>query len=700
MAFADEITKNDSKRVTFVTVSPKIDQTLFSYTQTEANVRYIDIPFRVTNMSGRTAIGYIPTSADSNRWYYDSTTNRLYYTGASILGNSFSDSIITYMIGLTTGETVRLPYDFVSGETIMFDARLQSPPRVTSDISNSLYGILSISASPLEIINTDRYYSFYLAHRASWLNAEVVTTLCVNGEYKRIFTGIASNVYVNDGVVSVSVKSKTSVLQKTNDYGTGDTRYINCSSLIGSFAENDKEKPIPYFNYQTKTEYVPMLIQTYEAPHGTVLNVNTTGVDFKCFRQPDETVLAKRETVGGAWQFCYKPSFTTITSPSFGTISSFTVYNSHVNYRDPTFDVNGNFVKFTPNPVCFISSSAKVPIGTSITITSGIYNGFKLIIMESSGTGPYTHYGAIQGGYLGTTSTIPTMTLSPYVPVTLEVGDKLCPLIQGLDYSYGGITIGDVYKLTVSFNPTTVGYAFNVGTITSDNTKVHVGYTISNASYYIGNDIDKVLLNASGAGVTTTLPEYSVSEIATFKVPEVGSSETYLTTLERLLKSIGAYIRVNGAGEFELGMFSQVTSTAYSITTEDILKNTFNVNINYEDIYTDFYTKNEITNNSITTYSANARLIHGFQKRADETNLLATPSTSARLGNLRAIRSAHVTEYSFRTSHRFAESQVGDRVTITHPDILTSTGSANCIVTSVAISETSVSIKAINIGSL
>lgn len=617
-------------------------------------------PYPVASVTrNNTLLTSVSSPTNSDEYNYNQSTKTL-----TIQATVDADNIIivNYYI-FYTGEIVRtINENPENSSTVLRDwePRLITSPQMSFNIENTTEGILSITASSLQVINVDGEFQQYLSFNDSFYKCPVKIWLCLDStdNIQKVFDGVVTGINLGSKNVTISFKDPLT--------------YLNDPCFMG-----DNENEV----YYGLTSF----------PN---LDINSDNIAIRYF-------------VGNATRY----KLLTDTSISGLTDSkkldqSSLYYAVNINYSD-TISITTNrewgigrvsgdgFLDFSFTPFNIDNSAGGY---TRLDGTNEQVSKFKIgdtFIINQGGTDYYarTVFVDTSNNYLYvnkiaaiSTGAIINANDCPSIMVTDEQGiDYYC--LYGRDYTTSVVTTsGNNKYLSITF---TNNFEANHSGLT--NIEPSVNFIKFRIRPDVTNGKHGAVLNSilghSGAVTNATSFNNADSNLpvnANFSIPFFDEEDygTYLDYAQRILRSTFGYLSLNNNFEIEYHLFNTPNSTD-EITTTEILDGSYTVEIGYEDMingiiaYNPHYSSSEALkdNPSSTEVSLKAKYLHNINKTIQFVHVLEKIDT--RLVTILAFRAERKANYLFDTSLTNIDNILGDDLKLNRDKLLGNISSQN-----------------------
>lgn len=605
------------------------------------------------------------TTMSSEAWFYDEDAAILYVWQATGDGSPPSGSYaitVRYNLLLTDGVKLELPRDptAATGYKYPWLPRLREGFAVRADWAEVLAGVVEIAANELSIENADGLYDEHLASSRSFGGYEVVAWLKVGDEIERVYTGKTQAVSSTDTGIAVRMYDALSDLSKPaymveEVLGSGvsaPTTAILKIATTTTLNPQDEGKPVKhvwgkfsYIKYQSYVNTSDTTTQIYkpiemEAAHCVSYSANKTNALNRTWR-------AARMPSGG------------LRTQTIGTVDAEFQLSTVRYIRFSSHDlIPGEWVKFTVAGTARCSKVVKV--GT-FTYSGTSYN----CAFEDFAAG----YPAMTGSLIEA-SADPIVTV--YQPSETTKYFDINPLYYSVtttSNAYYGSLIDVVFQSGAELNHS------GMATIDPDQHTVYVT-CLPAASAYVGECIQSLLEYAGFTVDATTVDDFDTDLAlqAASSIPAVGESDyrSYREYLQDMLRSAGAYVRLNADGEVELHALAAPTGGTV-VLDSDIVPGSYSVDHDYQDMAYELQPGNEHnpTYQAINTTSDTPAVsatdeevlrLHPLAKARTFNHLLY--GIESRIDYLLSLRSSPRRIHSFRTTGRLAGALVGDQITV------------------------------------
>jgi len=553
-----------------------------------------------------------------------------------------------------------------------WEPRISNSPSIAQSIKNVINGIVSISASSVEIINTDRFFQKYTTENDSFYQKKVDFWLCLDSveNIDRTFSGRIDSISVKKDSVLFSFDDSLSKLKNAAFLGDDASEVI---SSIGSNPLLDPAKngqPIPFI-FGSISKYSTLSESVLNLPEAQKLDNESLG-DSICISFNQEMITTNNRS----WAICRVSNL---------GVEDFSCYPIAVDNSE------AEFTKLT------LSSADKFFIGDTFKIGTEYA---RILLVDRVNNFIYTTKLT-----LASTSTQVESNSCPSL-VIAGPETKFYP-VYGRDYTSSVITTsGNNKKIQVTFIDNFE--ANHVGLDCLDPTIHFVGFRVHPVSMKHGECLKYLLekggleINAASFASADLLLPVNVN----FSIPtlfESGEPSAYLEYAQLILSSSFGYLTLNNYLELEYKLF-QAPSSSLIISDTEILKDSFDTEIEYSDIVSEIIAYNphcwsgEMPLNAKTLTNPKAYYLHGIDKIERFIHCLEDMST--RLADILAVKSERLASYNFKTKTINLDSRIGDDIKLSNSRLLGESSTKDCKIVSINKTSNSSTIKAIDLYNL
>ena len=487
--------------------------------------------------------------------------------------------------------------------------RIAADPNFNFNLKDITEGYLTFGVSSIELFNEDGFFEQYLTDNDSFSNKRITIWLCLNSveNVKLVFRGII-NKLSKSRRVSIEYFDEFSVLNKTF--------FSNGTFLESSYNTTQ------FANLHPAKENLPIYRLFAEVTRYRVVDDGlATGLHRMDLDRLLEAHCVSFSTVISTTT---NREWGTILSEGDGGVQNDTVQT--IDQTDPNYTVLG------------YGSGKKYRIGDLLQINTTIY--VRVYYVDTGADEIWV----TKDGTLATSQAI----VRPGVSVMLRQDNvDYYPLyIRDYTLDYAGQT-NDIIKITFVNN-----FEANISLpnpLNPDSDVVKFRAWADTAKDLLHGTVVKTILEESGLTVNAAsiTAANATTLYANFYIPQIdeGNFKPYSANLENLLYSTVGYLSINNDLEFTYSLFAAPGSTN-ATTDREILFDSFNVNIDYNDIRNTVIPENShdiielgYTNPSQT--SAKATYLHEIEKQVTYKHLLSTLGRLTAFKNLISERKAY-----------------------------------------------------------
>lgn len=553
---------------------------------------------------------------------------------------SSTNPLIAFHYLFFTGEIYRSWYEDPEDDNTSqreWLPRLINSPRVAQDISDVLAGKLSMSITNVEIINDEWDLNQYFTINDSFYLKDVEIWLCLDDEtnIQKLFLGLIVSATITREKVALDIKDNFQFLNNPCFMGDNDSEVyyqLSNNSLLDP-NHNDEARP---FILGTCSRYKTINDASVTLATAQKLDIESLPTAVCTNFSRDLLVTNNRQ-----WGICRTAS---------AGFQDFTHAVTAVDNSDP------NFTKFTSSA----GDIAKIYIGDTfvMTITMVDYYG-RVVDVDRVNNFIYTTPIAAATG-------TPTITSNNCPSIVILQNGLKYYLQYGRDYTATVTTSSSGNKI---LDITFVNDFETPLTMTPLDPSVDVVYyrvrpTILKHGATIKLLLDKAGMPTNASSFTTADTNYPIN--VNFSIPNVYETdyENYIKYIEELLSSTFGYIYLNNSFEFAYKLFT-TPSSIDEITDAEVLKNSYSLQIEYQDIVTQIITFNPHCNSEEFVAKTGTNLknikaghLHGFFNTTRFMHYLEDITT--RLPDILNYRSNRSTRYAFETAVKNLDTELGE----------------------------------------
>lgn len=515
--------------------------------------------------------------------------------------------------------------------------RLGTSPRVSQGITDILAGNLSIATTNVDIINNDWDLNDYFTVNDSFYQKEIQLWLCLDNEtnIQKIFSGTIVSATLDRDQLSLDIKDNFQLLNSPCLLGdsSGEAYY-----QIDSTPTLDPNRNGEPRNFITGTCSKYKTLNTTLPTLPNAQRLDPESLPFAaCLTFNRELLVTNNRT----WGIC---------RTAFDGFQDFTHTVLSVDNTDP------DFTKFTSS----LLDANRMYIGDTFVMTISLvdYYGRVYYVDRLSGDIYTTKIAAAFG--------TPTISGNNCPSIVILQNTVTHYLQCGRDYSAVVTpTSGGNKQLDIIFVD---DFETPLGMTPLDPSLDTVSYRVRPSILKHGAMIkyifDKIGIVNNAASFTTADTDYPLN--VNFSIPTLFESDydSNLKYVQDILSSTFGYIYLNNAFEFQYRLFSNPSSIDV-ITDAEILKDSFAIKIEYQDIITQIVAYNPhasseefISTASYTLKNIKAGYLHGFFNTTRFVHCLEDITT--RLQTILDYRSNRAATYQFETAVKNLDTQLGD----------------------------------------
>ena len=552
--------------------------------------------------------------------------------------------VVFYYLFYTSGTGSVVTEDPENSATSLrnYEPRISTDPVIENSIKNVLQGILTINGSNLSLINNSGDLNKYLSENDSWYNKQIKIWACIDSteNIQKIFEGSISSVSINMNNVQLNIVDEMAKFDVPAFMGDDKSETYITKDDYTNVYPNALNKAIPFMfgtvsRYTTIPETVTNLTTAQKIDHESLYESVCIDYTTNLTTSTNRTWIACR-TSDGSLDFSCTPSNISNADANFTRIDVTAAQAAKFHIGDTFYVLHGvtNYpvrVYYVDRTNNYIYVTKEANIVTNDTI---IANDMPTVVVSERETAYYLLYGRDY------TITETATSGSNYI-YTIN-------LVNNFEANHAGLTILNpgVNKVLFRMKP--------------DATNAAHGNVLKKLIESVGLTVNA----ASIAAANVTL-----SSRCNFSIPQFDETDfyPYYKYIELLLGSTFGCIFLNNSFEIEYKLFDTPSSSS-TLTDNDILLDSFNMSMNYQDIvtqligYNPHYSSNEVTSlaatPSVTEVSNKAIYLHGINNTARFRHILE--DMSSRLSDIMNFRSERLVIYNFSTATVNLDSLIGD----------------------------------------
>jgi hypothetical protein len=595
-----------------------------------------------------TELTEVSSSPSTGEYSFNTSTNLLTVN----LNNAVSSSnaVVVYYYLFYTIEKFRTIGSDPESPTVDlqdWEPKIISSPNIKQTIKNVINGQLTISSSNLNIINDNGDFNQYLTVNDSFYNKKVQVWHCLDdiSNIQKIFEGRITGLTVRRTQVSMNVKDNLDLL--SNPASMGDTEIFYNDDDFTKVQPGFIGEPVRYYfgsvsRYDTIPETVTNLTDAQKLDPTKMDEAICTNYTTDITTSNNREWTVGRVGSNGTTNFSFSPSNVDNTDANFTRLGTTAASVAKIHIGD-TFEITGSgtyrervyYVDRTNNYV-YITKQAGV-IATDTVQTNDCPS---LVITDVSGNYYYPLYGR---DYTAATS-------------TTSGGNKLIKITftNNFETNHAGLTTLDPGVNQVYF-------------------KIKPNASDQNQATVLKEILDQAGLTTNASSFTTAGTTLNVN--AAFSIPLYNESNynEYYKYVEKICQSTLGYIYLNNSFEIVYKLFATISAST-DITDTEIIVNTSNYKIDYQDIVTQFiaynphYNSNEFVSTASQTASSNkARYLHNVINTDRFEHVLE--NYTAKITDQINLRSESDITYTFQTKGINFDSTIGDEYNLTSNDL-------------------------------
>jgi hypothetical protein len=622
-------------------------------------------------------------------WYHDESSGTFKVKLAS--APSSTNVVVIYYYLFYTNQKAREAYETPtdSATTLRdWEPRLAYLPTITQSIRNVTSGVFSLSASGLELINSDYAFQSFLTSKDSFSGKDVDIWLCVNdtSEIQKVFKGAVDSIRLSEGTVSVSFLDLFSKLDKPCYMGDTAAEAIYSRDTFTSLDTAYEGVPCKYVAGAGNR-----ITFKYVQSTGGGADVDGRPVDGEQAACTSFTYVST--STNRTWGLCRVP--TGIANQSFGSIvrkldglgSSITLayVNSH------TYAV-GETIKWVEAAVTYY--------GIVIRADAFTYSGTAYNLAISTADGTFT-----------TSSTINAL---PKIAIGIRGGSLQYGIwVKYSDFTTNSSTTSGANKyISVTFADNFESTYLSAADVTTLDPGVYqVLFRVVPSADAGHETVLKAIIDS--AGVTSNAASFTAAGSALamdcrFTIPYFDETDykTHTEYAEDLLACTLGAVYQNSSQEAAYELLDSEAG-AQTIDRNVYLKGSLSASVDYNDVVTQIVAYNphaiELDSldsadpSSVTSESLIAKYLHGA-KTTRFRHLMV--SLANRIAAVLAVRSSPRILYRFETATASLSSLLNDPITLEASAVLGGSGTKDLSIVTIDNSGSSTVVEALDLESL
>lgn len=576
------------------------------------------------------------STLSNNSWFFDSITSTIYIklTGSDINSNYV---VVGFEIhaGTTDAHWHRIPTETTS-RVVYFDPIVIKSPSIKHTVSNSLFGFMTIQSSSITINNAEHGFEKFL-DRCSFNKRDIDVYHVVNkfdsqsftidtANIKKAFSGIMGNVDYSGAKISIRVYDRISKFDR--EYRRASGNFFGSTSFP-LLDPNYEGKPIRSIYGYAQVKAINVDLNT-TAPTTSTNRIYAVRAEGANLNAKSTTVIAS-------------PSSTT-TRTYLSSVTGFMAGDS-VHFNKSTQE----YKTITSVGINFIEHAAlAVACTTSDIVLRGTISA---VTIDYSGV----QYSAMY--VRDYTETVVNDVLCLQLTASCESN-----LSIGTFQGYENITVkcyGKQNNVTLGgsafgTNSTTTGNLTNTAAILVDILKTNLGISES--------DIDTASF--------TALKNLNIE--SGFAIPYSTNSDfpKYKQILSDLLLSLLSVFWIDTNGKYKIEQRAPYTSATYDTDDNEILKDSFSVGFDYDDLRSDIIVMYNLkedreTGNKKTFTSETAKFLHSENSQETfKTNLILDTQALELAERISYILGDRKSTTEISVKNRFFLSEINDTIEI------------------------------------
>jgi hypothetical protein len=586
MTFAAESIKRTTESYYLVRVEGRRDITSsyqFTFPGDDIYTHEIDAIISGVQQNGTvfTSVA-VGATLSNNQYYYDPETNEISFKTVT---HPDSDNVIIIKHYLLFADQpymeAYLTPTSSTGDLYPWQARLTSVSSVNQDLTNNLNGIISISGGTFEVSNADYYYNKFFSTDDSFSSAQLVIWQGFGSSkdvsnIKLVYKGIISDIGDISKRISWSFTDGLGALKNIATMGDSADEIYFTTAGFPNVDPAKQDAPVPYvFGSVSKYRHISsgsLVPGEFVDPESMMQAVCTSY---------NETLST---TVNRTWGCCRVEDWENFSFTIAGIVQNPSNTRLLVNYMEPH---DGQFWH-----------------GDTFQITGGGLTSYKVISFEKFSA--YSHYVYVTKDLTLTTSHVVVGNAVPGLWFYDDGSGTYYPLLYGTHYTasatttsggnkYLSVTLANNFEATATsdglpIDPSVDRLFFRVHPIQGTGAYTQKKQRHGSCVKFI---LEKAGLATSAAFFTSANSLLPVN--CNFTIPYFDQSQysPYFEYVEKIIESTYAYIGQDLDGNATYGTLRKAVSPAQSTLTEDdILKDSFSVKVDYQDIVTSIITYN------------------------------------------------------------------------------------------------------------
>lgn len=521
--------------------------------------------------------------------------------------------------------------------------RIRTVPSVNYTIKDILQGFFSSGSTSITFDNFDNFFQQFTGKYSSFCNCEATFWICFDDVENVQF---AYRGYVKD--ISLGKQASFSIYDQFSKLS--QTLYSNGTELESTF--NTTRFP----NLNPSNDNYPIRKICAETSYYKVIGDST---ESGLYTLDPEYLL-------DAVNLNYVSAESTLLNRKWGTIlgeGDYGIQNDTIQSTDHT-NTNYSILGYT--------AGKKYKIGDTLRVGSAPYYVRIFDVDDSSHLIKTTKEASISS-----TDTVVRDGISSVVVVNNDIPYYL---MCGRDYNISASATNSA--LEINFVNNFENLHAGLTAINADSSKIRFRAWVDNGKSLLHGDIMQGLLETMGLDVnSTSISSANAVAINTnFYIPYVDDSgfSSAKNFVEDLLASTVGYLSINNDEEIEYHLFD-VISPATTINDDYILKDSFNITVDYQDIISSMTPENphdiiETTYGNSSLEDSLAVFLHKTTLNKKYNHILADTSRMQKVIDILSKRSAR---YTFETKSKNSDTILGDEFEIERDDLLGSDTTVN-----------------------
>lgn len=524
------------------------------------------------------------------------------------------------------------------------------PGTVSHQWDDALAGVLSISASTLNLVNADGWFQQFMGATFSFASRDVRLWYCIDSiqNITRVYDGKISGVSSSDGSVTINFYDDFAALNQPCYMGDSSNMSImrRTSGSYSALTPGNDGLPRRYIaGVRSYVKYKEL----YSSDYGTRNGYDPVDAEVAFCSNYNANKTTSNNRV---WQLCRMPSSGILTQVATTVQAELQVSTLRfLRFADHNL-IPGDWIQFVVAATTYYSRVQTIGTFTKSAVS---YN-----VMAKDYD---VAYPAATGG---------TFNLMSIPFIFIKQADAYF-YISPVHFTRttGTLDSGNKY-IYITF---TNNFESSYGMTALDPDADTVYYGIQNAADTGAAAVCQRILESAGMTVnaaSVAAADASLGIAAHFSIPHVGEADyrTAREYLQDLLKSMGAYAKVNVDREVEIKLL-EAPAAGETVTDREII-GAVSIDHDYDDVAYELNPINEHIPTADAVYTGDTpnTLATDDEAKALQSNSRALifkhvlSTITDRIVYLLSLRSAPRKTYRFRTATIHADAVLGDDVTL------------------------------------